>query len=742
MRFASLFTVILFSSVSARTGAVNGFVRDSLSGEPLAYANVEIKGTGLGATTNAKGYFYLGDVPAGSYQIEVSYIGYATHSERITVADGRLTSLNIELKPAPFELGEVKVTAERARFEREVEISTKRMDTKQLVLVPKLGGEVDIFRTVQLLPGVITVSDFSNKLYIRGGSPDQNLILLDGITVYNPSHLFGIFSPFVPEAVADVTLLAGGFPAQFGSRLSSVLDVTTREGNSKRYTGEGSVSMIAAKGIFEGPIPKGSILFAARRTYLPDVLLTLFGAEGLGYYFYDLMGKANYSLNENHRLSFAGLGAEDVLSFWDPEQPDAFNVRMSWGNRGVSARLNSVFNPVLYGEIIAAWSNFFSGFRVKFQEGEDFKMKGDLTNYNLKGNFTYYPHDRHTLGFGFDLQANRMGLRVDFDTTYFEVADTLYPLAAYVEDKWELIPKKLILRPGLRLAWYSKGNSFQPEPRLGIKLFLGKNTAFNSALGRFTQPLITLNSTDPVFSIYDVWVPVPKNRPIPSAFHYIAGIEHWLKENILVQVEGYYKDYNNLLETRYGELFTQPDSLLPAEGFSSGLELLIRKNSGRVNGWLAYSYMWTERTINGESYHPHYDRRHNINLVLNFPALLLGADLTFRWTLGTGLPYSGLAGYYPRVIERPGGKAEMQWEFIYGARDAFRYPAYHRLDAGLSKTGKVGKFDVSIFLDVINLYNARNVLLYYWEFNPDGFPQRHQINMIPILPTLGIKVRF
>ncbi|MEO0070316.1 MAG: carboxypeptidase-like regulatory domain-containing protein, partial [candidate division WOR-3 bacterium] len=400
MRFASLFTVILFSSVSARTGAVNGFVRDSLSGEPLAYANVEIKGTGLGATTNAKGYFYLGDVPAGSYQIEVSYIGYATHSERITVADGRLTSLNIELKPAPFELGEVKVTAERARFEREVEISTKRMDTKQLVLVPKLGGEVDIFRTVQLLPGVITVSDFSNKLYIRGGSPDQNLILLDGITVYNPSHLFGIFSPFVPEAVADVTLLAGGFPAQFGSRLSSVLDVTTREGNSKRYTGEGSVSMIAAKGIFEGPIPKGSILFAARRTYLPDVLLTLFGAEGLGYYFYDLMGKANYSLNENHRLSFAGLGAEDVLSFWNPEQPDAFNVRMSWGNRGVSARLNSVFNPVLYGEIIAAWSNFFSGFRVKFQEGEDFKMKGDLTNYNLKGHFTYYPHDRHTLGFG------------------------------------------------------------------------------------------------------------------------------------------------------------------------------------------------------------------------------------------------------------------------------------------------------------------------------------------------------
>lgn len=736
----SLFCLV--SASSARTGAVNGFVRDSTSGEPLAYANVEIKGTGQGTSTNLRGYFYIGEVEPGSYQIEVTFIGYTPFRQKITVAEGRLTSLNIELKPEPVQLGEVRVTAERARFEREVEISSKRLDTRQLVLAPKLGGEVDIMRTIQLLPGVITVSDFSNKLYIRGGSPDQNLILLDGITIYNPSHLFGIFSPFVPEALADVTLHAGGFPAQFGSRLSSVLDVTTREGNCKKWTGDGSVSMIAARAIAEGPIPKGSILIAARRTYLPDVLLKLFGVPGLNYYFYDLMAKANSQLHDNYRLSVAGLGAEDVLSFWDPDQPDAFRVRMNWGNRGVSARLNAVFNPVFYGEMIGAWSNFFSGFRVRFEGADEILLKGDLTNWNLKANFTWYPLDRHTLGFGLDLQANRMGLRVEYDTTRFNTQDTLVPVAAYLEDKWELIPKKLFFRPGLRLNHYSKGNRFEPEPRFGMKILLTKNTALNLALGRFTQPLATLNSTEPVFSIYDVWVPVPENRPLPSATHYIAGVERWLRDDLLFQVEAYFKDYNHLLETRYGDYFTRPESLLTAEGFSTGAELLVRKSAGRINGWLAYSYMWTERSINGETYHPHYDRRHNLNLILNFPALLLGADLSLRWTLGTGLPYSGLAGYYPRVIERPGGKAEIQWEFIYGRRDAFRYPVYHRLDAGLAKTGKLGRFEVGISLDIVNLYNARNVLVYYWEFNPAGIPERHQINMIPILPTLGVKVRF
>lgn len=733
---------MLAGLVSAQTGAVNGFVRDGRSGEPLAYANVEIKGTGLGTSTNSSGYFYIGGVIPGDYELVVSYIGFRSFTRRITVGTGGLTTVNAELTPEAVKVGEVQVTAERARFEREVQVSVQRLDTRQLVQIPKFGGEVDLLRGVQLLPGVITVSDFSNKLYIRGGSPDQNLIMLDGITVYNPSHLFGIFSPFVTEAVSDVLMLAGGFPAQYGSRLSSVLAVTTREGNSRRYTGEGSVSMIAAKGIAEGPIPKGSFLVAGRRTYLPDVILKLFGVPGLNYYFYDLMGKVNHHLNTGHRLSLAGIGAEDVLSFWDPQNPNAFNARLSWGNRGISLRLNSIYSPVFYGEWLVAWSNFFSWFSVRSEGTDDLVMKGGLTAWNLKGDFTYYPHDRHTVGFGLDFQKNDMGLKLEFDTVRFDARDTIFPLAIYMDDKWEMVGKRVFVRPGMRFAFYSKGNRLEPEPRLGIKWLVEKNTGLNLSVGRFTQPLVTLNSTEEIVSIYDVWVPVGANRKIPTAWHYIIGVEHWFKDGFTAQIEGYYKDYNHLLETRYGEVFTPPDSLLDACGFSRGFELLVRKNGGRVNGWLAYSYMWTERTAGGETYHPHYDRRHNINLVLNFPALLLEFDLNLRWTLGTGLPYSGVVGYYRRIVEQPGNKSEEFPGFVYGDRDAFRYPIYHRLDAGLSRTGRVGKLEVGVFLDVINLYNAKNVLLYYWEMSPDGRLKRHQVTMLPILPTLGVRVRF
>ncbi len=737
-----LAVVLLLLAGGVNAGIVCGFVRDAGDGEPLAYANVELKGTGLGTTTGQKGYFCLRDVPAGSYELEVSYIGYQPYRQGISVADAGVVNVNVELRTEPVRIDEVKVTAERARFEREVQISTQRIDTRQLVLVPKLGGEVDILRSVAMMPGVITVSDFSNKLYIRGGSPDQNLILLDGITVYNPAHLFGIFSPFIAEAVSDVTLYAGGFPAQYGSRLSSVLEVNTRQGNTKRYTGEGSVSIIAAKGIVEGPIPRGSFLFAGRRTYLPDVILKLFGVAGLNYYFYDLMGKVNYGINDNQQLSFALLGSEDVLSFWDPGNPDAFKTRLSWGNRGVSLRLNSVFNPVLYGEVITAWSNFFSGFKVRFSEVEDLTMKGELNNWSLRANFTWYPLDRHTVGFGLDGQINRMGLRVDFDTTRFNARESLFPVAIYVDDKYEVIKKKLFVRPGIRFAYYSKGNRLEPEPRLGLKYLPERNMALNLSLGRFTQPLVTLNSTEAIFSIYDVWVPVPENRRLPSAWHYILGVERWLREDFTVQVEGYYKDYSHLLETRYGDFFTPPDSLLDADGYSLGTELLVRKNSGRINGWLAYSYMWTVRQIETEVYHPHYDRRHNLNLVLNFPSLILNFDLSLHLTVGSGLPYSGAIGYYQRVIERPGGKSEAIWWVIGSERDGLRYPVYHRVDLGLSRTGRIGRMEVGLFLDIINLYNARNVLLYYWDVNPEGIPERHQINMIPILPTLGIRARF
>jgi hypothetical protein len=786
---AAVLTLVLSLSTfhfahGAEPGAVNGFIRDASDGEPLAYCNVYLDKTEYGSATNDRGYFYIGHLPPGKYELVASFVGYKTEKRSLSVGPNQTAKVNLELSAGSIEVKEVKVTADRARFEREVEVSAVRLETKQLQFIPKVGGEVDLFRTIQLLPGVIATSDFSNRLYIRGGSPDQNLILLDGITVYNPSHLFGLFSPFIAEAVSDVTLLAGGFPARYGGRLSSVLDVTTKEGNSKRFTGSGSASVIAAQGLIEGPIPSpksevrsakdessgkdegqgtkdegqaegdsasakfqpsGSYLLAGRRTYLPDVLLKAFGIDGLGYRFYDLMGKANYEPWRDSRFTLTGLAAEDVLNFWDPEDPEGLKAKLTWGNRGASLHWNRVFTPILYGEVVGAWSNFYSAFNVNLGGPTDVQMSTDLTDLTLKADLTWYAADRHTLDIGLDTRFTRSGTSFTYDTSTSHSADTLWPLAVYVDEKWEVVPGKLYLKPGFRLSYYTEGRRFAPEPRLGLKYHPAKNTALNLAVGRFTQPMVTLNSTDAIFSIYDMWLPVQSNQLLPTALHFIAGAEQWLKRDVVFSLEGYYKDYSNLLETRYGDFFTPPESLLVADGYSFGADLMLRKTEGWVNGWISYSYAWTRRNIGEEVYRPHYDRRHNANVVLTFPHLLWGMDVSAKWTLGTGLPYSGSIGYYPQYQYRPVDPnwwRRPEWKFIDGPRDAFRYPVYHRLDVGVTKTWKKKWGEISAFLDVTNLYNAKNVLLYYWEIGDDGLPVRHSIGMIPILPTIGVKVRF
>lgn len=755
-----LSVVLLFLSPHAWAavyGAIKGFVRDASTGEALAYANVYLDHTDYGAATSTKGYYYIGNIPPGDYHLVASFVGYSSIRRQITVAAGQTLTVNLELKPGTVELKEVKVSAERARFEREVEVSATRLETKQLLLPPRVGGEQDLFRAVQLLPGVVTTSDFSNRLYIRGGSPDQNLILLDGISVYNPSHLFGIFSPFITSAISDVTLLAGGFPARYGGRLSSVLDVTTKTGNSKRFSGEGSVSLLAASGQVEGPLPwhrnatrsdsaesAGSFLLAGRRTYLPDLLLSTFAIEGLGYYFYDLLGKASYNFSPDSRLTLSVLAAEDILSFWNPDNRSALDSKLRWGNRGISVRWNRVFTPVLYGEALAAWSNFRSRFDVSLGPGPAAQLSTDLTDLTVKSDFTWYLADAHTLDVGFDAKYIRIVAGFSYDTLRIVPQDTLLPISIYLDEKWEAVPSRLFFKPGLRLAYISKGGRLEPEPRLGAKYLISRNTSLNAAVGGFSQPLVTLNSTDAVFSIYDVWLPVPNNRRIPRALHLVTGIEHWLSPDVIAELEAYYKRYSDLLEVRYGRAFTPPESLLTADGYSWGVDFSLRKSAGWITGWANYSFMWTRRNIGREVYHPHYDRRHNLNIVISFPELLWGIDLSARWSLGTGLPFAGTVGYYPRYEYLPEENYTRRiWQYIEGPRDAFRYPVYHRLDASLTRTWVTPRARISAFFDLINVYNSRNVLLYYWDYsNPDQPPVRKQVNMLPILPTLGVRASF
>lgn len=757
-----MFFLILFLN-SLNTGIIKGFVSDGSNGEKLPFANVYLKGTEIGISTNDKGYYILQKVPEGRYRIVASYIGYEEFEKEIVVKVGYVITLNIELKPKPITVKGIKVTAQRARFERSVEPSRVRFSQMEIKSVPRFF-ESDLIKVIQLMPGVMAMHDLSNKLYIRGGSPDENLVLLDGITIYNPStHLFGLFSTFNPDAVASAELLSGGFPAKYGDRLSAVLDVTTKEGNSKRFTGEASTGLVTSKLLLEGPIPKGSFLFSGRRTYF-DLIVWGFSKIlrmdiSLPYYFYDGVAKVNYNPSMENRFTWAGMGGSDVINF--SEEDGEGKGKLSWGNQGTSLRWRRVIHPQLYGEILGALSNFFLQVYYGSKE-EEFSFNQGIIDYTLKSDFNYFPSSYHTIDFGFEAK------RVEFtefwrykgeDTTMEESKPVMTPIsfAGYLQDKWEVNPI-LYIHPGLRFIYYSVGNKFRIDPRFGLKYHFRTNTAFNLGVGKFSQYLVTLNSQESYFSIFDFWTPVDESHNLPTAYHIILGIEQWIGEGGRFTIEGYYKKYYNLLIPSRNPLFFSfpSESLKVGDGYATGLDIFLRKSYKGLYGWISYSLGLTKRRVNGKSYCPRYDRRHNFNIVIGsiLPKgipLLRKARLDLRWYFATGLPYAGFLARYRRYYYdfEEDEIWYSWWEYIRGSRDAYRYPPSHRLDLHLEKDMKIFGLNGSWYLDVINVYAHKNVILYDWdygnpwegkEFDP---PKKREVSFLPYaIPSFGINIKF
>lgn len=736
----SILLLFPFKVFAKDFGAINGFVSDASNGEKLAYANIIVKGTDLGASSNDKGYYFIENVPPGKYLVIDSYMGYNESSRKITVEPGKTTQCNFELEPSLIQMEGIAVSAEREKFEKEVLISTRTLRQPELRKAPVIG-EADIFRSIQLLPGVIAPSDFSGQLYVRGGGPDQNLILLDGLTVYNPFHLGGIFSTFNVDALSNAELMAGGFPAEYGGRMSSILDITCKEGNSKRFSASSSISLISAKLLLEGPLSRGSWLVSGRRTYA-DQILKAFGYN-LPYYFYDGMGKVNFDLAENTRVILAGLVGEDVLNFSFTEEGEQIgHIDMRWGNRGISGRWRQVFAPKLYGEGLVAWSNFRISMKLEMLNSGVF-MRNEIIDYTIKGDFTYFWRPNHTLDFGWDAKRLSFDIGAEIDTLklldYEEKANLL---AFYLQDKWEVNPL-FIVQAGIRPTYYNPGSRFRWDPRIGLKYRIGANTAINFSLGYYSQFLNTVQSGEELMSIFDLWYPVGEDYLPGLATHYILGLENWFSDDLRLTVEGYYKKFMHLLELSETEESQQDPfgSFRAGSGYATGIDLMLEKTSGKLHGWLAYSLALTSRTFADETYYPRYDRRHNLKLVSGLD-LPLGLRLDLKWNFGTGFPYAGVIGRYHHIEHGfSGDSLIVYWENIDSPRDYFRYPPYHRLDLGLTKNFKLGPFNGDAFLEIINVYNRRNIFLYVWNLRTD-LPEKMAIPMFPFLPSIGMSARF
>lgn len=827
-RYFGVMVLTIILSVKAVAVSISGFVREDATGEPLAYVNVFLQDTYIGTATGQDGYFIIPDVRPGAYEITVSIIGYETITQKVTMARDNLR-LDFRLQITSLAGESVTVTAERLKFKEKMELSSTNLSLKEINTVPGFI-EADVFRAIQLLPGVQSLNDFSSALYVRGSTPDQNLIMLDGITVYNPFHLGGVFSTFNTDAIKEADFSAGGFPARYGGRLGAILNIVNREGNTEEFSGTANVSLISSKLLLEGPLPKlsgvkGSWMIAGRRTYFDQIINTaLYFKErydrknsnyyeeedyiGFPYYFYDLEAKLNVDLGVNHRLTLSSFYGDDVLSVayqdkWE-DTPNAgyyekyttdnlFDWR--WGNRTNSLTWRWIVTPKLIVRTFLAESRFRFRINIDYDEKDYYLSENDTTNYrsiyrldvfdivrdnSLQTELTWFPSSQHTVMAG--VQHKQMDFQLGMLTNCETFQDTLYETsrdtslwmrarpyeqALFLQDKWEITPL-LSAQAGLRINHYSPHVNLYPELRLALKYLLQENLSVNFAWGQYHQFLTTANPQDENLRFIDIWLAIPQDREASSAEHTILGFEYLTKRNILLRLEAYYKDFKHLLTLNQGNVYAVDEDILldsynefwDTDAYAYGTELLIKKPTGRVQGWVGYTFARTRRKITGYDWtYPKYDRTHTLNIVADW-------RLTKMWHFSTAVSYASGNPYTPilGVIQKwnaETGYSEIEWSnlatadwgnenviYLTGKQNSARYPAYFRWDISFIHRKATRYGFREWYLQVLNVTNHLNIMTYIYDQKRDDTTwgikgvRRYGIPMFPIMPTFGVKFEF
>jgi len=733
-----------------QTASVSGYVTDSETGETLISANIGFQGTRLGASTNTLGYYTITNIEPGTYTLIGSYVGYQSYSRQITLEPGENLRLDIDLIPENIELEEIEVRSQ-AELEEQKNIGTAQVNTELIKELPSVF-EADVFRSVQLLPGVKAASDFSSGLYIRGGSPDQTLILLDRTTVYNPSHFFGFFSTFNPDAIKDVRLYKGGYPAEYGGRLGSVLTIYNKDGNRKETVGSATIGLLASRASIEGPYKKGSWMLAVRRSTLEPLLAGLRQSVDnipSKFYFYDINGKINFDANANNKFSLAFYAGQDRVTF--PFTDDAV-FELDYGNQTVSGNWTHIFSEKLFSNTVLTGSRYFN-YPDFDLAGTPFSRENNIYDFSLKSDLEYLPNNEHRLKMGFWSGIFTFRLNDIFDqrTTFQSRIQNQYA-SFYVQDEWRP-SDRWILTPGARFNYFSDGEYIRIEPRVAVEYRPTDRVRLQGAYGRYNQ-FITLISNE-AFSGFDVWLTSAEGVSPAFGDQFVLGAKTIPFRDYGLDVEFYYRSMNDLFEL---DPFLPDVGGLPyqdvfrfGEGYAYGAEVFFEKRAGRFTGFLGYTLAFTWRKFPGFNseisnqeqtarfYPPKYDRRHDINAVGNY-------QLNDRWkftasfNFATGQSYTKVLGRYVQY--------DLPWTnedrnaFTVGKVNASRLPNYHRLDISFSRTGRF--FDLGnseLQLQLINVYSRRNTWFYNFDFNENPI-EINEVNMLPILPSISYTVNF
>ncbi|MTI88223.1 MAG: TonB-dependent receptor [Balneolaceae bacterium] len=749
--YALALLLLLQLNVQAQeSGSINGYITDAESGETLISANIAFKSINKGTSTNTLGYYSLTEVEAGTYTIMCSYIGYKPFQKEITLSRGENFRLDIELQPNSLELEEITVVSDAEEKEQK-NIGVARIETDLIKSVPAVFT-ADVFRSIQLLPGVKAASDFSSGLYIRGGSPDQTLILLDRTTVYNPSHFFGFFSTFNPDAIKDVRLHKGGAPAEYGGRLGSVLSIYNKDGNRKEPSGSVTLGMLTSRVMVEGPYSKGSWMFAIRRSTLEPLLAALRASQdGIPdkFYFMDINGKLNYDASESDKFSLALYSGKDRVNI--PFMDDA-NINLGYGNQTLSGNWTHIFSEKLFSNFVLTGSRYFN--YPEFQiAGTTFERDNNIYDFSVKADLQYLPNSRHQLKTGLWSGIFTLKLNDFFDNQkIFSSRIHNRYTSVYIQDEWTP-GEKWKITSGLRLNHFSDGDFVRLEPRFSMEYQPMEKIRLQAAYGRYNQ-FLTLISNE-AFSGFDVWLTSAEGVPPSYGDQFILGAKTIPFEGYGFDLEVYYRSMEDLFE--YDPFlpdvagFPYEDVFRFGRGYAYGLEAFFEKRSGKLSGFIGYTLGYTWRKYphfnveisnpDGAArfYPPKYDRKHDINVVLNY-------QINDRWkatstfSYATGQAYTKVHGRYIQT-ELPWTNDERN-VFTVGKVNASRLPAYHRLDISFSRRGKFFNLGESeLQLQLINVYSHRNVWFYNYNFDTNPI-EREEVNLLPILPTLSYTVKF
>ncbi|WKZ65047.1 MAG: TonB-dependent receptor [Flavobacteriales bacterium] len=770
LKLAALLAVLLvLPAAMAQTGTIRGFVYDKDSGEPVIFTNVVLKGTTIGAATDVNGYFSISKAPVGQSTLQVTYLGYEPLEKQVTLNQGQILTEKLYLVKASIRIGEVEVSAEKQEAQSQVRMSVTKLTPKQIERMPAVGGEADLAQYLQVVPGVIFTGDQGGQLYVRGGSPIMNKVMLDGMVLYNPFHSIGLFSVFDNDIIRNADIYTAGYNAEFGGRISSVMDITTRDGNRNRLSGKVSASTFAAKALLEGPIKKqkepgdgsSSYLLNLRHSYLDQTSKTLYrnvnDTLGLPFRFTDAYGKLSFNGANGSKFNLFGFNFTDGVNYRGVSD-------LEWQNWG--AGTNFVLVPAGSAVLIDGVFSY-SRYGIELTEAELQPRSSEITGFNGALNFKYFMGDDEAR-YGVEV----LGFRTNF--TFFNELGRSFiqeentsEIAGYFNYRKKL--GKLIVDPGVRLHYYASLSVANIEPRLGVKWNISENWRFKAAAGRYSQNLVAANNDRDVVNLFYGFLSSPENLPrdislrdgtkrelkdpLQRANHYVAGIEHDLSRELTLNFEVYFKDFRqvtNINRNKYfedtPEFADKPEELkkdfIVETGQAYGADLQLKYEKGQLYLWGVYSYTFVDRYDGVQEYNPVWDRRHNLNLVASYAFGKFDAwKVNVRWNYGSGFPFTRTQGFYGSVpfngdINTDYATSNADLAIIFGKLNDGRLPAYARVDVGVTKTWRFDEHtSLELDLGVTNALDRENI--FYFDR-----VRYERVNQLPLLPSAGVSFRF